>query len=126
MGSAYTGPISVYVNPCKAKRLTNMRSPKRRLQSIRITRNRVIGGANDYITRTWNCTVNGTQSSVLGDGYSALFCYHGSRRRCFGPGGSPAFAEASCSVTFICGFKHYKTGCKKLTIFSPVWSGMSR
>ena len=26
MGSAYTGPIFVSVNPCKAKDLTNMRS----------------------------------------------------------------------------------------------------
>src|SRR5439155_19122661 len=32
--------------------------------------NRIVGGANDYVTRTWPCTVNGTPCSALGDGYS--------------------------------------------------------
>ncbi len=33
--------------------------------------NRVVGAANDYVTRTWSCTVNGTPCSALVDGYSA-------------------------------------------------------
>src|SRR6266540_6837 len=35
--------------------------------------NRVVGGANDYVTRTWDCTVNGTPCSALGDGYSGTY-----------------------------------------------------
>src|SRR5215471_5606809 len=35
--------------------------------------NRIVGGANDYVTRTWNCTVNGTPCSALGDGYSGTY-----------------------------------------------------
>jgi len=27
---------------------------------------RIVGGANDYVTRTWSCTVNGTPCSALG------------------------------------------------------------
>src|SRR4029453_11672886 len=34
---------------------------------------RVVGGANDYVTRTWACTVNGTPCSALGDGYSGTY-----------------------------------------------------
>src|SRR4030095_12287697 len=34
---------------------------------------RVVGGANDYVTRTWDCTVNGTPCSALGDGYSGTY-----------------------------------------------------
>ena len=34
---------------------------------------RIVGGANDYVTRTWNCTVNGTPCSALGDGYSGTY-----------------------------------------------------
>jgi hypothetical protein len=34
---------------------------------------RVVGGANDYVTRTWGCTVNGTPCSALGDGYSGTY-----------------------------------------------------
>jgi hypothetical protein len=32
--------------------------------------NRIVGGANDYVTRTWSCFVDGTPCSALGDGYS--------------------------------------------------------
>jgi hypothetical protein len=32
--------------------------------------NRIVTGANDYVTRTWSCTVSGTPCSALGDGYS--------------------------------------------------------
>src|SRR5258708_30539039 len=32
--------------------------------------NRVVGAANDYVTRTWTCTVSGTPCSALGDAYS--------------------------------------------------------
>lgn len=35
--------------------------------------NRVVAGANDYVTRTWACTVNGTPCSGLGDGYSGTY-----------------------------------------------------
>src|SRR3989454_4147556 len=32
--------------------------------------NRLVAGSNDYVTRTWSCTVGGTPCSALGDGYS--------------------------------------------------------
>ena len=35
--------------------------------------NRVVGSANDYVTRTWSCTVSGTPCSALGDGYSGTY-----------------------------------------------------
>ena len=35
--------------------------------------NRIVGGANDYVTRTWSCTVNGTPCSALGDAYSGTY-----------------------------------------------------
>jgi hypothetical protein len=35
--------------------------------------NRVVGGANDYVTRTWACDINGTPCSALGDGYSGTY-----------------------------------------------------
>jgi hypothetical protein len=35
--------------------------------------NRVVGAANDYVTRTWTCTVSGTPCSALGDGYSGTY-----------------------------------------------------
>jgi len=35
--------------------------------------NRIVAGANDYVTRTWPCTVNGTPCSALGDGYSGTY-----------------------------------------------------
>jgi len=35
--------------------------------------NRIVGGANDYATRTWSCFVNGTPCSGLGDGYSGTY-----------------------------------------------------
>jgi hypothetical protein len=35
--------------------------------------NRIVGAANDYITRTWNCTISGTPCSGLGDGYSGTY-----------------------------------------------------
>jgi hypothetical protein len=34
---------------------------------------RIVGGANDYVTRTWSCTVNGVPCSALGDGYSGTY-----------------------------------------------------
>jgi len=34
---------------------------------------RVVSGANDYVTRTWSCTVSGTPCSALGDGYSGTY-----------------------------------------------------
>src|SRR5436190_2932769 len=35
--------------------------------------NRVVGAANDYVTRTWACTLTGTPCSALGDGYSGTY-----------------------------------------------------
>jgi len=35
--------------------------------------NRVVGSANDYVTRTWACTISGTPCSALGDGYSGTY-----------------------------------------------------
>ncbi len=35
--------------------------------------NRIVGAANDYVTRTWNCTISGTPCSRLGDGYSGTY-----------------------------------------------------
>jgi hypothetical protein len=35
--------------------------------------NRVVAGMNDYVTRTWACTVSGTPCSALGDGYSGTY-----------------------------------------------------
>ncbi len=34
---------------------------------------RVVASANDYVTRTWACTINGTPCSALGDGYSGTY-----------------------------------------------------
>jgi hypothetical protein len=34
---------------------------------------RVVAGANDYVSRTWSCTINGTPCSALGDGYSGTY-----------------------------------------------------
>jgi hypothetical protein len=34
---------------------------------------RLVSGANDYVTRTWSCMVNGTPCSALGDGYSGTY-----------------------------------------------------
>jgi hypothetical protein len=35
--------------------------------------NRIVAGANDYVTRTWSCYVNGTPCSALGEGYSGTY-----------------------------------------------------
>jgi hypothetical protein len=35
--------------------------------------NRIVGGANDYVTRTWDCMVGTTPCSALGDGYSGTY-----------------------------------------------------
>src|SRR5207245_8669645 len=34
---------------------------------------RLVAAANDYVTRTWTCNVNGTPCSALGDGYSGTY-----------------------------------------------------
>lgn len=34
---------------------------------------RVVGGANDYASRAWSCTISGTPCSALGDGYSGTY-----------------------------------------------------
>src|SRR6266498_12513 len=34
---------------------------------------RIVAGSNDYVTRTWSCTVNGTPCSALGDAYSGTY-----------------------------------------------------
>jgi len=35
--------------------------------------NRVVASANDYVARTWACSVNGTPCSALADGYSGTY-----------------------------------------------------
>ena len=35
--------------------------------------NRILAGANDYVSRTWTCTVDGTPCSGLGEGYSGTY-----------------------------------------------------
>lgn len=35
--------------------------------------NRIVVGMNDYVTRTWTCTVDDTPCSALGDGYSGTY-----------------------------------------------------
>jgi hypothetical protein len=35
--------------------------------------NRIVAGSNDYVTRTWTCTISGTPCSALGDGYSGAY-----------------------------------------------------
>ena len=35
--------------------------------------NRVVGGANDYVSRTWACTVSGTPCSALGEAASGTY-----------------------------------------------------
>ncbi|GAA2151858.1 BNR repeat protein [Humibacillus xanthopallidus] len=34
---------------------------------------RVVAGANDYVARTWSCTISGTPCSALGDAYSGTY-----------------------------------------------------
>ncbi len=34
---------------------------------------RIVAGANDYVSRTWDCTIDGTPCSALGDGYSGTY-----------------------------------------------------
>src|SRR5258708_30783747 len=34
---------------------------------------RIVSGLNDYVTRTWTCSVAGTPCSALGDGYSGTY-----------------------------------------------------
>ena len=34
---------------------------------------RIVAGANDYVARTWSCTVNATPCSALGDAYSGTY-----------------------------------------------------
>lgn len=35
--------------------------------------NRIVAAANDYVTRTWSCSISGTPCSALGDGYSGTY-----------------------------------------------------
>ena len=35
--------------------------------------NRIVAASNDYVTRTWTCTVGSTPCSALGDGYSGTY-----------------------------------------------------
>jgi hypothetical protein len=36
-------------------------------------RSRVVAAANDYVTRTWSCMIDGTPCGALGDGYSGTY-----------------------------------------------------
>jgi hypothetical protein len=35
--------------------------------------NRIVASANDYVSRTWSCSIGGTPCSALGDGYSGTY-----------------------------------------------------
>ena len=35
--------------------------------------NRIVAAANDYVSRTWSCSISGTPCSALGDGYSGTY-----------------------------------------------------
>jgi hypothetical protein len=35
--------------------------------------NRIVAAANDYVSRSWACTISGTPCSALGDGYSGTY-----------------------------------------------------
>jgi hypothetical protein len=35
--------------------------------------NRIVAGLNEYVTRTWTCSIAGTPCSALGDGYSGTY-----------------------------------------------------
>jgi hypothetical protein len=35
--------------------------------------NRLVASANDYVARTWSCSIGGTPCSALGDGYSGTY-----------------------------------------------------
>ena len=35
--------------------------------------NQIVAGANDYVARTWSCSINGTPCSALGDAYSGTY-----------------------------------------------------
>jgi hypothetical protein len=35
--------------------------------------NRIVAAANDYVSRTWTCTIAGTPCSALGEGYSGTY-----------------------------------------------------
>jgi hypothetical protein len=35
--------------------------------------NRIVASANDYVSRTWSCAINGTPCSALGDAYSGTY-----------------------------------------------------
>ncbi|HEY2742120.1 MAG TPA: sialidase family protein [Gaiellaceae bacterium] len=35
--------------------------------------NQVVAGANDYVSRTWGCSISGTPCSALGDAYSGTY-----------------------------------------------------
>src|SRR5258705_9913166 len=48
--------------------------------------NRVVAAANDYVTRTWTCTISRTPFSAFGDGYSGTnFSYYGGVTMCCAP-----------------------------------------
>ena len=49
------------------------RRTRRRSRSTRTTRTESSAAANDYVTRTWACTISGTPCSALGDGYSGTY-----------------------------------------------------
>jgi hypothetical protein len=62
--------------------------------------NVVVAGANDYVSRTWSCTISGTPCSALGDGYSGTyFSTNGGATWCAPirvntPTGKPAFTPS--------------------------------
>src|SRR5258708_38353256 len=68
--------------------------------------NRVVGAANDYVTRTWTCTVSGTPCSALGDAYSGTyFSNDGGKNWC-----CASALDGTSQGTLIPGFTHLSGG----------------
>jgi len=57
---------------------------------------RIVGGANDYVTRTWSCFVGNTPCSALGDAYSGTyFSNDGGSTWCCNSNPSPSYVPTT-------------------------------
>jgi len=69
--------------------------------------NRVVAAANDYVTRTWACTISGTPCSALGDAYSGTYFSNDGGQ--YDAGGDPAVAFDSQGNVFYAGLGFNRT-----------------
>jgi hypothetical protein len=76
--------------------------------------NRIVGGANDYVTRTWSCFVGTTPCSALGDAYSGTyFSNNGGSTWCCNSSPNSSYAsttDPSQIGTLIPGVEHLVDG----------------